>query len=146
MSETGRQFLSAAHGEELGRLRGLRTALLRLHKVLLDGERAEYERARGRVTGGELLQLVINHEQFAWLRAFSELIVRMDELLDLKEPAAASDVSALFARARVLILPAGDGGEHARKFEAALGLDPAAVLARAEALKHLPEENRSEED
>jgi hypothetical protein len=145
MSETGRQFLSAARGEEVGRLRGLRMALLRLHKILLDGERAEYERARGRVTGGELLQLVINHEQFAWLRAFSELIVRMDELLDLKEPAARADVSALFERARALVLPADDGGEHARKF-AALGLDPAAVLARAEALKHLPEENRIEEN
>jgi uncharacterized damage-inducible protein DinB len=49
------------------RLANLRRALLRLHKALLDDERLAYERIYGQVTGGELLQLVINHEQFAWL-------------------------------------------------------------------------------
>jgi hypothetical protein len=141
MKETGRQFLGAAHGEELRRLRELRMALLRLHKVLLDDERVEYERAHGRVNGGTLLQLVINHEQFAWLRAFSELIVRMDELLDLKEPAAAQDVAALFAQARLLIAPTDEESEHARKYHEALRREPAALLPRAEALRHLREKD-----
>ena len=62
-------------------LRDLRRELLRLHKTLLDSETAAYEQARGSVTRGELLQLVINHEQFAWLHTISELIVRIDEML-----------------------------------------------------------------
>ena len=70
----------------LRRTRELRLGLLRLHKTLLDGERTIYERVYGQVNGGELLQLVINHEQFAWLHAFSELIVRINEMLDGEEP------------------------------------------------------------
>ena len=72
--------------EELQRLmRELRAGLLRLHKSLLDSERTAYERVHGQVNAGEMLQLVINHEQFAWLRPVSELIVRIDEMLDAKD-------------------------------------------------------------
>jgi len=140
MSETGGQFPGAAHGEDLRRLREVRLSLLRLHKALLEDERAVYERARGRVTGGELLQLLINHEQFAWLRAFSELIVRMDELLDLKGAAQGRDVAALLSEARALLSPADVSGEHARKYGAALGRDAAARQAHDAALAALPAE------
>ena len=40
------------------------------------------ERDFGRLTSGELLQLVINHAQFAWLRLISALVVQIDEMLD----------------------------------------------------------------
>src|SRR4030088_390798 len=66
-------------------LRDLRRGLLRLHKTLLDQETAAYEAARGSVARGELLQLVISHEQFAWLHTISELIVRIDEMPSPKE-------------------------------------------------------------
>src|SRR5918999_360002 len=79
------------------RLRDLRRALLRLHKTLLDAERAMYESMHGRVSSGELLQLVIGDEHFAWLHAVSELIVRVDELLDAEEPATDADADALYA-------------------------------------------------
>jgi hypothetical protein len=55
----------------LKHLRELRRRLLHLHKTLLEMERADFERFFGRVTSGELLQLVINHAQFAWLRLIS---------------------------------------------------------------------------
>jgi hypothetical protein len=139
MIETGGQFPGAAHGEELRRLREVRLSLLRLHKVLLEDERAAYERGRGRVTAGELLQLLISHEQFAWLRAFSELIVRMDELLDLKGAAAARDVAALLAEARTLLVPEDEASEHARRYGAALRREPAARSAHDAALAALPE-------
>jgi len=44
-------------------------------------ERIAYEQVRGRVSSGELLQLVIEHEQFAWLHRISELVVQIDEML-----------------------------------------------------------------
>lgn len=49
------------------RLSELRIKLLHLHKLLLETERLTYEQVRGHVSTGELLQLVISHEQFAWL-------------------------------------------------------------------------------
>ncbi|WP_422394271.1 hypothetical protein [Nostoc flagelliforme] len=62
-----------------------RIKLLHLHKLLLDTERIRYEQVRGQVSKGELLQLVINHDQFAWLHHLSELIVQIDELIHSDE-------------------------------------------------------------
>jgi hypothetical protein len=113
----------------LSRLRELRHGLLRLHKTLLDTERAAYEQTYGRVTSGELLQLVINHEHFAWLHAISELIVRIDEMLDAEEPATAADAGSLLAQARALVRPSETGSEFERRYYAALQREPDAVLA-----------------
>jgi hypothetical protein len=120
----------------LRRTRELRLGLLRLHKTLLDGERTIYERVYGQVNGGELLQLVINHEQFAWLHAFSELIVRIDEMLDDEVPTA-EEAEALLAQAQTLLKPAEDGGEFGRKYFAALQRDPDAVLAHGKVMSLL---------
>lgn len=68
-------------GEQLANLRELRNRLLHLHKMLLDMERQRFERKSGRVTPGELLQLVLNDPQFAWLRIISALVVEIDEVL-----------------------------------------------------------------
>jgi hypothetical protein len=116
----------------LRRMRELRLGLLRLHKALLDAERAAYERAHGQVASGELLQLVINHEQFAWLRPVSELIVRIDEMLDADEPATADDAEALLAGARALLRPSEVGGGFGQKYFAAIQREPDVVLAHRE--------------
>jgi hypothetical protein len=116
----------------LRRMRGLRLGLLRLHKMLLDAERETYERVHGQVTGGEMLQLVINHEQFAWLRPVSELIVRIDEMLDADEPATAADAEALLAGARLLLKPSEAGGKFGQKYFAAIQQSPDVVLAHRE--------------
>jgi hypothetical protein len=119
------------------RLTNLGRALLRLHKALLDDERLAYERVYGQVTGGELLQLVINHEQFAWLHSISELIVRIDEMLDAEEPMTSADAESLFTQARTLLKPSEDGTDFERKYYAALQLDPDIVLAHREVTKIL---------
>lgn len=120
----------------LGRTRELRLGLLRLHKTLLDAERESYERVYGQVTGGELLQLVISDEHFAWLHAFSELIVRIDEMLDAEEPTA-EDAQSLLSQARLLLRPSEEGDEFERKYFAALQRDPDAVLAHSQVVKVL---------
>jgi hypothetical protein len=86
MSHTLQQRINQHH-----RISELRMTLLRLHKLLLDQERMTYEQVRGKVSKGELLQLVINHEQFAWLHRLSELIVQIDELLHADEPVTTDD-------------------------------------------------------
>jgi hypothetical protein len=121
----------------LSRMRELRAGLLRLHKALLDAERVSYERAHGQVTGGELLQLVINDEQFAWLRPVSELIVRIDEMLDADEPATAADAEALLAGGRALLKPSEAGGGFGQKYFAAIQQSPDVVLAHREVTRLL---------
>jgi hypothetical protein len=117
------------------RLANLRRTLLRLHKALLDDERLAYERIYGQVTGGELLQLVINHEQFAWLHPISELIVSIDEMLDADEPATNADAESLLIQARTLLKPSEEGTDFERKYYAALQRAPDIVLAHREVTK-----------
>jgi hypothetical protein len=118
-------------------LRDLRRALLRLHKLLLDIERAAYEKARGRVTPGELLQLVINHEQFAWLHAISELVVRIDEGLDAKEGITETDAGALLEETQALLSPSEKETSFARKYLQVLQDVPEVVLAHREVVQIL---------
>src|SRR3954467_13017480 len=104
MAEPTKQS-DATSGDPLERLRGLRHSLLHLHKVLLDDERAAYERVHGQVNSGELLQLVINHEQFAWLHSISELVVEIDEMFDADEPLTSEAAASLIENARALLTP-----------------------------------------
>jgi hypothetical protein len=113
-------------------LRNLRNKLLYLHKVLLETERIAYEQVRGRVSSGELLQLVIEHEQFAWLHRLSELIVQLDEMLQADEPVSLEDVQALIVDARKLLTPSPSGSGFASRYDAALQREPGVVLAHAE--------------
>jgi hypothetical protein len=113
-------------------LRNLRNKFLSLHSSLLETERIAYEQVRGRVSSAELLQLVIDHEQFAWLHHISELVVQIDEMLAADEPVLTESVQKLIADARKLILPSELGNAFARKYYAALQREPSVVLAHAE--------------
>lgn len=109
-----------------GQLTGLRHGLLRLHKTLLDWERGIYEQEHGRQSGGELLKLLLDDPQFAWLRPMSQTIVRIDELLDADEPLAESTVNEVFATANELT-SAGEGSGP--RYQEALHGSPDAVFA-----------------
>ena len=113
-------------------LRDLRNKLLHLHACLLKTERIAYEQVRGRVSRVELLQLVIEHEHFAWLHRISELVVQIDEMLSADEPVLLDDSQNLIANTRTLIAPSEVGNVFARKYYAALQADPSVVLAHAE--------------
>ena len=121
-----------------GRMGEVRRALLRLHKVLLEAERASYERGRGSVGGsGEFLQLVINDPWFAWLRPVSELIVRIDELQEPAQETTEGEALAALGQAAALVR-AADGGEFGRRYREILQRSPDAVLAYAGLSRLLP--------
>src|SRR5437588_9822845 len=105
-------------------LKDLRLRLLDLHKALLDDERKVYERVHGYLSGAELLQLVINDEQFAWLHSISEFIVRIDEMLDADEPASEDEIRFLLTQTQTLLTPAETGGEFQRRYYKALQRQP----------------------
>lgn len=121
---------------EITRFGDLRIRLLHLHKVLLDMERQDYEKASGRVSTGELLQLVINHAGFAWLRIISALVVEIDEVLNGEEPATVSDFEDLISQARLLFTAPGNE-EFKTKYQAALQRDPSVVMAHASVMQLL---------
>ena len=107
----------------------LRKALLHLHKTMLDWERSAYERVHGRASAGELLKVIVEDPQFAWLRPISELIVRIDETVETEDGEATFDVETLIARAREVVTPAEVGSRNAQRYLAALQDHPDAVFA-----------------
>ena len=111
-------------------LREVRVKLLHLHRVLLENERKSFERTHGRVNGGELLQLVINHPQFAWLRTISALITQIDEMFDADEPRADEHVTNLVIQAQQLFSSPGDEAFRDR-YQQALQQQPDVVIAHA---------------
>jgi len=119
----------------------LRFGLLRLHKTLLDLERRDYERARGKIGNSyEFLQLVLKDPWFDWLHRLSELIVQIDETLDTRDsetPATEEDATALIERAKTLLAPAETGTEFQKNYFLALQQSPDVVLLHSEIIKVL---------
>jgi hypothetical protein len=119
------------------RLIDLRIKLLRLHKLLLETERKSYEQVRGQVSRGELLQLVINHDQFAWLHRLSELVIHIDELMQANEPVTPEAVADLLSDIYCLLTPDMLGDDFAMKYDAAFQRNPDVVLAHADVVSLL---------
>jgi hypothetical protein len=121
-------------------LKVLRQGLLRLHKTLLDLERRDYERARGRIGNSyEFLQLVLKDPWFDWLHRLSELIVQIDETLDpnAETPTTEADASAFVDRVKTLLAPAETGSEFQKNYFLALQQSPDVVLLHSEIMKLL---------
>jgi hypothetical protein len=105
-------------------------ALLRLHKALLDDERASYERVHGRIpSNGAFLQLVLGNAWFAWLRPLSQLMAKLDELGE--ELSDGLDTAALVASIRTLLKPTEEGEGFGKQYHDALQRGPEVVLAHA---------------
>ena len=110
-------------------LKDIRLGLLRLHKTLLDWERASYERVHGRQTSNALLEALLQDPQFAWLRSISQLIVRIDEMLEDKIPPEKPDLEAVLAHVRDLTSPNETGNPYEQRYYVALQQHPDAVFA-----------------
>jgi len=109
----------------------LRRPLLDLHKTLVDAEREDYERGRGRMSDGEFLKALIDDPAFAWLGALTALIVRLEEL----EP---TDVPKEFiAELRRLLKPDETGSSFQRKYNELLQRRPAALVAHGALMRAL---------
>jgi hypothetical protein len=119
------------------RLQELRQTLLHLHKTLLDWERAAYERIHGRQSSNALLDALLKDPQFAWLRPISQLIVRIDEMLEDEIPPEESDLEAVLAHARDLSSPNEAGNSYEQRYYTALQEHPDAVFAHRDLVKLL---------
>jgi hypothetical protein len=117
----------------------LHDALLHLHKVLLDSERAVYEATIGPIQSpNHFLQLLTGDPWFAWLRSISQLIVAIDETLDAnEEELTVASIETIMRNAVFLLIPAESGGEFGARYVAALQRDPRVVLAHAQVAKRI---------
>ena len=117
---------------------GVRHGLLSLHKALIVAEQLTYERIYGRVDStGQLLQLVMNDPWFTWLHPLSNMVVRIDELLDSEERLSVDDVALIMAEVRALIRPSEAGDGYERSYYEALQRAPDVVMAHCEMKKLL---------
>lgn len=119
------------------RLRDLSARLVELHRALLAHARRAYEGTYGPTTAHELLRLVIDHEEFAWLRLLSSMIARIDEALDADGSTAEMDAERFF-RETYRLLRAGGSRVFEEKYRDALQQSPEAVMAHADVMRVLP--------
>jgi len=120
------QPIGAETRELLGALSNL---LLAQHKLLLDRERAEYEKAHGPIAGpGPFLALVLGDPHFAWLRSISSLVVEIDEALSRRSKAGQLEADALVAQARELMRPREAGSDFQMRYYQAVQESPDVVI------------------
>ncbi len=126
------------------RVQAVRLELLDLHKLLLDRERAIYERTHDTISSpGEYLTLVLENEQFAWLRELSGLIAEMDEVIGTRTKLGDAEAEAALASARDLLKLREHGTDYQNRYYAAIQDSPDIVIAHCKAeqlLKPTPPE------
>ena len=117
------------------RLVATRHALLGLHKLLLQRERADYGEDHGPVTNARLLDLALHDESFAWLRPILQIVVRIDEMLEWDGLWTDADAQALLDRTRALLKASESGTPFEQKYDQALQADPEVVFAHRAVIK-----------
>ena len=113
----------------------MRHELLDLHRALVDSERREYERARGRMTDRAFLAALISATELAWLGPLTSLIVRLEELLE--EPPSPTAVEECVAEIRKLLRPIAEGEGFQGRYDAAMQRSPEVVVAHGKAVQAL---------
>ncbi len=146
-TETGSDLTQTALSDETrARMEGVRRGLLHLHKALLDSERVSYEQVYGRMTPGELLQQLIHNPWFAWLRPFSEMVVRIDEMQEAGRGTKAAhplpteqEAGDVLEQVRLLLNPAMGSDLSGGRYQEILQKDTVVAAAHAEVAKQLPD-------
>ena len=130
----------------------MRRELLDLHRALVDSERREYERTRGRMTDRAFLEALIGVPELAWLNPLTSLIVRLEEALEgnatgnstgnaaenasgnAAESARSAAVADCVAEIRKLLRPNAGGYGFQRKYAEAMQRSPEVVVAHGRAV------------
>ncbi len=108
-------------------LKQSRDLLLKLHKAMLDIERDMHEGIHGKLASADFLNLLLEDDDFAWLRKFSMLIVEIDEMFDLKENIKDEMVEANLKKVRELVEMQDPDDYFRAKYQFAIQRDPNAA-------------------
>ncbi len=138
MAASSQQTMSQKSDPLRRSLLEVRKGLLCLHKALIVAEQLTYERINGRIDStSQLLQLVLNDPWFTWLHPISQLVVRLDELLDDEEELSVVEVEHFLTEVRGLIRPSEEGDGFERSYYEALQREPDVIFAHVEVKKLL---------
>ncbi|MCW0220544.1 MAG: hypothetical protein OJI67_19610 [Prosthecobacter sp.] len=121
----------------------LRNQLLSLHKLLMNTERAVYEKEE-KVTLSplQLLQLLTENERFSWLRQLSQLVVMMDEAMEEKPPITKERMDALVGESRHLLMGSTEPGSFAVRYAEIRAREATVAAAHVEISKSFEPELR----
>lgn len=129
--------------ETRARLKNLSKTLLHLHKTLLDDERAEYEKANGKINSiSEVFRLVLDDPHFAWLRKMSSMIAMIDEFLASKTPVNEADGQEFIKQVSVMLKFELADDSFDDKFQNALQRNPNAVINHNDALRYIKQNEK----
>lgn len=138
MATTSQQSALQTSGPLRQTLTDVRHGLLGLHKALIVAEQLTFERIYGRIDStGQLLQLVMNDPWFTWLHPLSNVVVRIDEMLDEEVNLTTEDVAQILTEVRGMIRPSELGDGFERSYYEALQRAPEVVMAHCEMKKLL---------
>jgi hypothetical protein len=120
----------------------VRRRLQSLYSALIVAEQLTYERIHGPVDSTEeLIHLVFNDPWFAWLHPLSDLLLRIDQLLnDDAFDITPEIVTHLVAEVCALTRPSVEGDGFERAYYEALNRAPEVVLAHFHVMRALREE------
>ncbi len=114
----------------------LRNQLLSLHKLLMNTERAAYEKEGNVIQSPmQFLQLLMEHERFAWLRQLSQCVVMMDEAMEEKPPITKERLDALVGEARHLLMGSDEPGSFSLRYAKVREHEATVAAAHAEISK-----------
>ncbi len=113
--------------ENAEKLKNARNILLKLHKSLLDLEREMYEGIHGELTPVQFVNLLMEDEDFAWLRKFSTLIVEIDEMFASKEGIEAGMIEANLEKVTELVEMREPDEYFRAKYQFSIQRDPDAA-------------------
>lgn len=122
-------------------LKDARFQLLQLHKLLVDNERAAFEKINGQMTSGQFLNFLINEKDFDWLKRFSDLIVEIDEMFDLDDGASAEMIETQFLKMKNLVELNSADDEFKSKYTSVLQ-NNSEIDAKHRQLSRFLEENK----
>jgi len=106
------------------KLKNARNILLKLHKSMIDIEREMYEGLNGQVTAAQFVTLLMEDEDFAWLRKFSVLIVEIDEMFASKDGATNDLIDASLQKVTELASMSEEDDYFKAKYQFALQHSP----------------------
>jgi hypothetical protein len=106
------------------KLKNARNILLKLHKSMIDIEREMYEGLNGPVTPAQFVTLLMEDDDFAWLRKFSVLIVEIDEMFASKDGATNDLIDASLQKVTELANMSEEDDYFKAKYQFALQHSP----------------------
>jgi hypothetical protein len=118
------------------RIRAIRTALIALHKTVIDAEQRRYARAHGPIEGPhQAFQLLMRDPWFAWLRPMAELIVQADERLADERLVSIDEAESYAVQALGLLQQDLGGADFRREYQRSLQETPDVVIAHARVIQ-----------